>query len=147
MKLNNKGFAITGILYTIFILFLMILLSVVSGLNIKRQLLEKNMENIKETLKETCTATNDEIPAEGYVAKYSGKYTIKITTNENEEYEHTTYCPEGQRLIIQGSTPQESTIKKVNEDGTFTEITFISGNPTNVKSAKVVEFCTTDTPE
>ena len=38
--MNNKGFAITGILYTIFILFIMILLSILSGLNTRKNILE-----------------------------------------------------------------------------------------------------------
>lgn len=84
VKLNNKGFAITGILYTVFILFLMILLSVLGGLNAKRKLLEKNIENLKESLEETCKDTSQQ--AIGYTTQYQGKYTIKVGNNEYETY-------------------------------------------------------------
>ena len=43
MKLNNKGFAITGILYTVFILFLLIITSVLAGLQLKRTMLERSI--------------------------------------------------------------------------------------------------------
>ena len=51
MKLNNKGFAITATLYTILILFLMVLASVLSGLVNKEKLLEKSIESISDNYK------------------------------------------------------------------------------------------------
>lgn len=66
MKLNNKGFAITATLYTILILFLMILVSVLSGLVNKEKLLEKSTESISENYKivteEIVTEENSEEP-------------------------------------------------------------------------------------
>lgn len=51
MKLNNKGFAITGILYTLFILFIMILLSILSGLNTRKNIMEKSVETLANDYK------------------------------------------------------------------------------------------------
>lgn len=59
MKLNNKGFAITATLYTILILFLMILVSVLSGLVNKEKLLEKSTESISENYKIVSETDDD----------------------------------------------------------------------------------------
>lgn len=136
MKLNNKGFAITGILYTVFILFLMILLSVLSGLNIKRQSLEKNMENIKEEIEETCESFEETIGTETYITKYSGKYTIKI--NDMDDYIYTTFLSAGSQIKI-----KDSKIKNADDR----EIEFIGTTPINVTNAKIIEICTTDAIE
>lgn len=130
MKLNSQGFAITGILYTVFILFLMILLSVLGGLNIKRKLLEKNINNIKETLEEVCNTTDENIESE-YEVKYQGKYTILV--NGTDKYQ--TYLTIGQKIKIDNMI-----IQNIDK----TPITFLQTNPTNVSSAKIIEICTTD---
>jgi len=128
MKLNNKGFAITGILYTVFVLFLMILLSVLSGLNIKRQILEKNISNIKEDLEEDCKTLSEPI-AVGYTTKYQGKYTIKL----NNGYEYETYL--SKRKIL-----TEEELRKLTYIG-------IENNPTDFSDATITKICTTDTIE
>lgn len=48
-KLNNKGFAITGILYTLFILFLLILVSVLGGLSLKKNMLEQSISSLEDS--------------------------------------------------------------------------------------------------
>lgn len=93
MKLGNNGFAITGILYTIFILFLMILLSVLGGLNTKRQLLEKNIEDINSKIEAKCYSFDNKPATEYGTTYYNGKYTFKIG---NETY--TTYIPKAREL-------------------------------------------------
>ena len=45
--MNNKGFAITGILYTIFILFIMTLLAILSGLNTRTKLLQQSLKTFQ----------------------------------------------------------------------------------------------------
>ena len=47
MKLNNKGFAITGILYTLFILFSLTLISIITGLNSRKKIMEKSVETME----------------------------------------------------------------------------------------------------
>ena len=46
--MNNKGFAIIGILYTILILFLMIMVSVLAGLNTRKNFMEKSIESFQD---------------------------------------------------------------------------------------------------
>ncbi len=43
--MNNKGFAITGILYTLFILFVLTLFAILSGLNTRDKLMKKSIES------------------------------------------------------------------------------------------------------
>lgn len=45
--MNNKGFAITGILYTIFILFILTLFAVLTGLNTRERLMKKSIESLE----------------------------------------------------------------------------------------------------
>lgn len=46
--MDNKGFAITGIIYTLFILFLMILISVLSGIRIMQRSASDSVYKLKE---------------------------------------------------------------------------------------------------
>ena len=73
--MNNKGFAITGILYTILIMFILILLSVLSGLNSRMQLMEKAVSTVNDDyiLKNPPkTDVYDSVVG----AKYTGKYVF-----------------------------------------------------------------------
>ena len=92
MKLGNNGFAITGILYTIFILFLMILLSVLGGLNTKRQLLEKNIEDINSKIEQKCESKDISL-SNNIVTTVTGMYVIKVNV-----YQFTTYISKGKQL-------------------------------------------------
>lgn len=84
-KLDNKGFAITGILYTLFILFILLMFSILNGLQSKKQMLEKSTVKLEESFK-LKDVTNDSkvgiIKAnEEGKALISGKYTFEINTN------------------------------------------------------------------
>ena len=92
MKLGNNGFAITGILYTIFIFFLMILLSVLGGLNTKRQLLEKNIEEINNKIEQKCESKDISL-SNNIVTTVTGMYVIKVNG-----YQFTTYISKGKQL-------------------------------------------------
>ena len=72
--MNNKGFAITGILYTIFILFIMVLLSILAGLSSRRSLLEKSMMSLEDDYKITDANMNN---ITGTRAPFTGKYIYK----------------------------------------------------------------------
>ena len=116
MKLNNKGFAISGILYTVFVIFLLILLYVLGGLNSKRKLLEKNIESIEQSMYDICYTigtSNTQLsidPASIDKAQYTGKYTFNNGC--------VTFAKEGDNLVgkscIGGKTVTESdTIKEI----------------------------------
>lgn len=50
--MNNKGFAITGIIYTLFILFLMILISILSGIRIFQRTSSRDVTKISDKFEE-----------------------------------------------------------------------------------------------
>lgn len=87
--MNNKGFAITGIIYTLFVLFLMILLSVLSGLSSFQKLVINSTSSLETSFegKEISTNKLNEIKANG-IAPYMGKYIFKKpgTTLECSSY-------------------------------------------------------------
>ena len=123
MKLGNNGFAITGILYTIFILFLMILLSVLGGLNTKRQLLEKNIEDINSKIEQKCESKDISL-SNNIVTTVTGKYVIKVNG-----YQFTTYISKGKQLT-----------NKYLQNLTYLEDNNNAKN-TNFTNGSIVEIC------
>lgn len=100
MKLNNKGFAISAILYALLILFTLTLVSLVTGLNSRNRILEKSIETIERKYNWDCKYKDDPVdPAPSIenisIIQHRGKYIFK-DTNGNECY---TYLREGTRII------------------------------------------------
>lgn len=83
--MNNKGFAITGIIYTLFILFLMILLTVLTGLSSYQRLMINSTRSLENSYKgeeivddpSTNNDKFDNIKNNGK-ADYLGKYVFKL---------------------------------------------------------------------
>ena len=76
--LNNKGLAISGMLYTLFALFLIIMFSILAMSNFKRNVLMKTTKNLEEsyTLKK-ITDANNYIDITTSTTKITGKYVFK----------------------------------------------------------------------
>lgn len=84
--MNNKGFAITGILYTMFVMFVMILLSILAVVSYKKGILEKTilgLEDSFEYTKEVNNIKNNAYETIGGVTKtkITGKYEFDLNTN------------------------------------------------------------------
>lgn len=80
--MNNKGFAITGILYGVLLLFLMVLLSLlyvlVTRIN-RLTTLNEEVKKVVETKNEITTIENKPTDAEPYyITTMRGKYEILI---------------------------------------------------------------------
>lgn len=94
--MNNKGFAITGILYTLFILFLLILISILSGLSIKKNILSHSINSLENSYLGTEVAITSRT-----TAQVDGKYvfTLRYANTENNgtatTYTCTTYLKKG----------------------------------------------------
>lgn len=90
--MNNKGFAITGILYTIFILFIMTLLAILSGLNTRLKLMEKSVMSFQDDYSQKnnlVTTSNDNDISFRTNALYTGKYIFKVI---NSEQNNDKFC-------------------------------------------------------
>ena len=79
--MNNKGFAITGVLYTIMILFLLILVSILAGLSSRNNFLKKSVESMENDFvgSEVTDTTVIENAKTSGVAPVTGKYVFNIT--------------------------------------------------------------------
>ena len=99
MKLNNKGFALTSIIYMLIVLFLMILLLILANLAQRKVVLDKIKNDVKTNLnqggliaKNTYTVTFD--PTIGQINQTSKQVTY------NEPYgELSTPTREGYKFI------------------------------------------------
>ena len=84
-RLNNKGFAITGILYTLFILFILLMFSILNGLQSKKQMLENSTVKLEESFKSKDVTNDSNIgitkALEEGKALTTGKYLFEINTN------------------------------------------------------------------
>ena len=92
MKLNNKGFAISAILYTLLILFTLTLISLITGLNSRNRILEKSIETIERKYNWNCKYKDDEndpvskdIP-NIKITDFRGKYIFANDTSTTECY-------------------------------------------------------------
>ena len=98
--MNNKGFAITGILYTVFILFIMVLLSMLSGLNQRMRILEKSIEIYNDSYKalnnsENASTCDVSKMNNQQIAACTGKYIFGI---KNDNTICITYLKKGTRF-------------------------------------------------
>lgn len=102
MKLNNKGFAITGILYTLFILFLLILVSVLGGLSTKKNMLEQSVVSQEDSFIGTslnAEQINAVIDIENATVTVTGKYIFNAKEEvTGKEITCTTYLKKGTKL-------------------------------------------------
>lgn len=83
--MNNKGFAITGIIYTTFILFLLILLSIMGNLRFKNKLLQKAILSYDDIFIGDCSEINKEDATVDGKIKKTGIYEFKYFTGDNSD--------------------------------------------------------------
>lgn len=89
-RLNNRGFAITAVLYGLLILFLLLFLGMIRILNTERKRMEKISDEIDKSIvnMDKIDINSDNMISEGgiYVTPYRGKYVFKINGDETKEY-------------------------------------------------------------
>lgn len=76
--MNNKGFAITGILYTIFILFSLILVSILAGISSRRRYLEKSVSSLENVYTASSLRNGDNPLSVSDDAPKTGKYKFSF---------------------------------------------------------------------
>ena len=109
--MNNKGFAISGILYSILLLFLMLLLSLLHVLITRINRLTSLVEKVNSDVEDIGCASSDPSSCTGdlvydpeygdsdtfFTTKIRGKYTLKI----NDSDECFMYLPKNISLIVE----------------------------------------------
>ena len=87
-RLNNRGFAITAVLYGLLILFLLLFLGMIRILNTERKRMEKISDEIDKSIVNMEKIDINSGISEGgiYVTPYRGKYVFKITGDTSKEY-------------------------------------------------------------
>lgn len=99
--MNNKGFAITGMLYGVLLLFLMVLLSLLYVLVTRINRLTTLNEEVKKVVEDkTITAIATEFTDGYYITTMRGKYVININGNTDDCY---AYLPKDILLKINNS--------------------------------------------
>lgn len=136
MKLNNKGFAITGILYGLLILFVMLVSSYLLILNTKKNMLDKIVEEMErdyfgeEEQQETESQEEDNGPYEINIYKAINNVIDNnpiqtLTINKNEE--ETVTVEGGHQYRI------DSVSCDNNQTATVEEVVIASGQNVNAK--------------
>lgn len=101
LKLNNKGFAITGILYSLYALFLIILLSVLSSLKVRKNIIEDQTAVLEESYKGTLISDVTKINKvmDNRTATCDGKYVFELKLeNDNDTTICYSYLRKGDKL-------------------------------------------------
>lgn len=79
MKLNNRGFAISAVLYSVLILFMLILVSYLTILSTTRKFNTKTLSSINEIMKEEVIEINKVLnDKEYYLTTIRGNYLIEL---------------------------------------------------------------------
>lgn len=129
MKLNNKGFAITGILYTILVLFLLLLTSLLLMLTTRINRLIKLTDDINKEVennniisigKYDSDSNQNKMsnPIDGnkyFITSYRGKYEFKINNSFNKCY---SYLPENTLLVITNGILKYK-LPSIDENGNY----------------------------
>lgn len=77
MKLNNKGFAITAVLYGLLILFVVLIGSYLTLLGTKKSRLDIITSDVEKDYEFNKEITTPAQPTYPYKAKYTGKYIFQ----------------------------------------------------------------------
>lgn len=128
MKLNNKGFAITGILYTVLILFLLLLSSLLLMLTTRINRLIKLTDNINKevennkviNISEYSSDSNENKmsnPIDGnkyFITSYRGRYEFVINNGKT----CYSYLPENTLLSINNGILKYK-LPSIDENGNY----------------------------
>lgn len=121
--MNNKGFAITGVLYTIMILFLLILISILAALSSRNNLLKKSVEKLENRFEgktvetEILTSAQTAFNTEESIAPVTGKY--KFTTSDTSVPECYSFIKKDSSFKTENIIFTTKTCNDLITSGTF----------------------------
>ena len=113
MKLNNKGFALTSIIYMLIVLFLMILLLILANLAQRKAVLDKIKNDIKTNLNQGIPINTSELP---YLNITTGIYYETLEETFNNVQEGTESTIKVLKNIEDVSTPNLASGKNITLD-------------------------------
>lgn len=125
--MNNKGFAITGIIYTLFLLFLTILLSVLSILNRYQTMMVNSTKDI-ETTYEGTLINEENIINNLTITKAKGKYIFDVELIDGTIINNCySYLDKGINFNIDNITMSPSKCNNNIKNKKLTSIYFFEG--------------------
>ena len=138
MKLNNKGFAISAVIYSALVMFLLVISFFLAALSSRNNQLAKVIESASDTFVYQEIAINETLTNNNYyVTKYRGKYVIatpngtgsillpkdvliiksldgfKLESINNETIDFSTYNNEGKYKFLEIDTNAKSSSVEV----------------------------------
>lgn len=136
-NLDNKGFAISGMLYTLFALFLIIMFSILAMSNFKRNILIKTTKNLEESYTlipvENINEAFKNGEVESRVIDVSGKYIFK-TKIQGMEKKCSAYLKKGtkipENISLESTSDNFSLIP--NDCNEYYSTIIIDDNPTEI---------------
>ena len=137
MKLNNKGFALTSMIYMLIVLFLMIMLLVLSNLAQRKVVLDKITYDIKNKLDQGVSINAAELPYQNErtgiyyetlelaITKAESGDTIQVLKNVTDQSAPTIDSGKSIKIDIAGKEVNLS--QTITNNGTLDVYTSISG--------------------
>lgn len=109
--MNNKGFAITGIIYTLMVLFIILIIALLSMFNDRKKILDKLKDkvqnNINTEIDYTPASFNPKSVTEleqdefyTYEVKIKGYYELKLISSNGSVLKSELYLKEGEKLYL-----------------------------------------------
>lgn len=96
MKLNNKGFAITSILYGLLILFVLLVSSYLMVLSARKNKLDSVIKDAEDDyfkeLNSKCNTATIDVTNNAYVTDCEGFYTLHLYYESLNSYENEISC-------------------------------------------------------
>lgn len=130
--MNNKGFAITGILYTIFVLFMLIVGAILANISFKRGILSLSTTELEDnfSLVEIENLKDGyQVDESGhYKAKYDGKYVFLLTYVKNDDTTGTVTCS---TYLKKGDNIPQENIKEVGVENPAADFTLMPADCNN----------------
>lgn len=106
--MNNKGFAITGFIYTIFVIFIVMLVAILGLFNSRKGTLDNLKKDVLNEMNNKTTIIGDYMPigkVQNYVVKNTGYYNIimnspKVKTTNGSQISLTIFLLKDEEIKI-----------------------------------------------
>ena len=156
MKLNNKGFALTSMIYMLLVLFLMIMLLLLANLAQRKVVLDKFKNDVKSKLEQDVSLSVEGLP---YQNQTTGIYyetldlafshassgdTIKVMKDVSDV--STPVVPSGKTVYVDLQGMEASFSNTITNNGVLDIYSSIDNgkiipfNDSNIENAKYISF-------